>query len=144
MQIRTVVKLVDALVNSNAVAAALDPRRAGGPQGAGAISTEIVRTMREQGMVRALTAALRLVQPEHPAASDAVQVGLRYLSHASAKHVMYFAGSPNTLLPVIHTHVHTCSKQSASCASVVQLLFSAHAITTYGCARRPSSGPWSC
>ncbi len=105
------VKLVDALVNSNAVAAALDPRRAGGPQGAGAISTEIVRTMREQGMVRALTAALRLVQPDHPAANDAVQVGLRQWSYPCAPRILYDLGSPNTPLPVTHAHVHICSKQ---------------------------------
>ncbi|GFR50880.1 hypothetical protein Agub_g13169, partial [Astrephomene gubernaculifera] len=80
-KIRAVVNLVGSLVESSGAAGGHDPRRGGpnGAQGAGAISTEIVRTMREHGMVRALTAALQVVIPEHPRAGQAVQAILRPL-----------------------------------------------------------------
>lgn len=79
-QIRAVVQLVGGLLENSGAAPAQDPRRGNNnPQGAGAISTEIVRTMREQGMVRALTAALSTINMEHPRAHQAVQAILRPL-----------------------------------------------------------------
>lgn len=57
----------------------------GGGQGAGAaaqqaaVSAEIVRAMKDAGMVRALTAALRLVDLDHPQAIKSVHAILRPL-----------------------------------------------------------------
>ncbi|GIL92299.1 hypothetical protein Vretimale_18444 [Volvox reticuliferus] len=79
-KIRAVVQLVGVLVENSGAASALDARRGGNnAQGAGAISTEIVRAMREHGMVPALTAALCTINMEHPRAQQAVQAIMRPL-----------------------------------------------------------------
>ncbi|KXZ41108.1 hypothetical protein GPECTOR_790g10 [Gonium pectorale] len=91
-KVRAMVQLVGALVEGSGAGGSSDPRRPGGAGGAaggaGAVSTEILRTMREHGMVRALTVALQAINPDHPRAAVTAAAILRPLElltrHAGA------------------------------------------------------------
>lgn len=75
MQVRAFINLVGSLVQSGAALPRADPHA----PTAGSINIEVLRTMRDAGIIRALAQALRLVNSEHPAAPGAINAILKPL-----------------------------------------------------------------